>query len=561
MGDPGRRLPSLDELTERMRALTRSTAALRNRLPITPANQGQGSCSDGRNVAVGYAVGSADPEVGAALGRIELEINRVADQLREGLCVANDVQGSDTQRQLDSITSAVRRMEIQMFGLLSGREPTVAEKTCLAQAANDGDCHTVNGLLGQGVQPNAALDAEGRTALHIAAAKGHVGVVQALLDGGACRDLRTASLKGWEGGRRVADSSLSWGPAAVVFRGNLYCFHQNFANNELRYNVHDGVKWSGVQRVPGALLSCDPSVVVFGDRLHCLYKAVGMSGSLCHSVFDGKTWLENRIVPTSFLFWGPSAVVFGDRLFCCYMAAGSDGALAYNVYNGADWAGEMRVPKARLTHRPSAVAFQGLLYCFYQGASGNGRLFYSTYNGRDWEAPEEVAKARLAWGPSAVEFNGKLYCFHPGLPAIWQLWYNVFDGVRWEGDRQVPYTGLTDAPSAVAFNGSLHCFHRGVANSPELWCNVLHSGDLDGMTALHWAAMQGHASVCECLVRDGGRVDVAAMHGDTALHFAAENGREEVVKLLLDRGADPEAKNKNRKTAKQVATGSAQSLL
>jgi uncharacterized protein len=99
----------------------------------------------------------------------------------------------------------------------------------------------------------------------------------------------------------------------------------------------------------------------------------------------------------------------------------------------------------------------------------------------------------------------------------------------------------------------------------------------DGMTALHWAAERGDATLTDMLLYAGANVaavtrvgQYTALHlasqtgsvdvvrallkagastaakttntGVTALHLAAASGNAEVVKLLLERGADPNAK-------------------
>ena len=68
----------------------------------------------------------------------------------------------------------------------------------------------------------------------------------------------------------------------------------------------------------------------------------------------------------------------------------------------------------------------------------------------------------------------------------------------------------------------------------------------DGMTALHWAAERGDASLCEVLLYAGARVDAGTRIGHyTPLHLAARGAHEAVVGLLLRAGSDPNAATTN----------------
>ncbi|BGP20059.1 palmitoyltransferase akr1 [Rhodosporidiobolus nylandii] len=64
--------------------------------------------------------------------------------------------------------------------------------------------------------------------------------------------------------------------------------------------------------------------------------------------------------------------------------------------------------------------------------------------------------------------------------------------------------------------------------------------DQQGITALHWAAINGHVAFCKELLRNGAQVDVRGgeLEG-TALHWAARNGHLPIVHLLLSHSADP----------------------
>ena len=58
-----------------------------------------------------------------------------------------------------------------------------------------------------------------------------------------------------------------------------------------------------------------------------------------------------------------------------------------------------------------------------------------------------------------------------------------------------------------------------------------------GMTALHFAAYNGHLEVAKLLLTKGAKIDLPDNKGQTPLHYAAENGKSAVAELLLNNKA------------------------
>jgi uncharacterized protein len=69
----------------------------------------------------------------------------------------------------------------------------------------------------------------------------------------------------------------------------------------------------------------------------------------------------------------------------------------------------------------------------------------------------------------------------------------------------------------------------------------VNAPQVDGMTALHWAAYQDDLDIAELLVRAGADVKAANRYGVTSLSLACTNGNGMMVALLLTAGADPNA--------------------
>jgi ankyrin repeat protein len=72
----------------------------------------------------------------------------------------------------------------------------------------------------------------------------------------------------------------------------------------------------------------------------------------------------------------------------------------------------------------------------------------------------------------------------------------------------------------------------------------------DGMTALHWAAANGDASIVQMLLAAGANIRATTrLGGITALHMASEAGHAPVVAALIAAGADPGAVTSTGTTA------------
>ncbi len=82
--------------------------------------------------------------------------------------------------------------------------------------------------------------------------------------------------------------------------------------------------------------------------------------------------------------------------------------------------------------------------------------------------------------------------------------------------------------------------------------NINHQ-NTQGMTALHWAAAQGHNNIVKLLLDFGANVNLQNAEGNTPLHLAARNGNLSVVKLLLARGANATVVNRQGQTALALA--------
>lgn len=79
--------------------------------------------------------------------------------------------------------------------------------------------------------------------------------------------------------------------------------------------------------------------------------------------------------------------------------------------------------------------------------------------------------------------------------------------------------------------------------------------DVNGDTALHWAAYKGHEEMCGLLLHLSPRdLEEADVFGQTPLHLAALRGNHDTVEYLIrDHQADPSVKDKNGCTALELS--------
>jgi ankyrin repeat protein len=110
------------------------------------------------------------------------------------------------------------------------------------------------------------------------------------------------------------------------------------------------------------------------------------------------------------------------------------------------------------------------------------------------------------------------------------------------GGRIVPLLALLSLAAAgvehplveAVKNGNIDAVRAMVAKRADV-----NAAEVDGTTALHWAAHFDNLAAADLLIRAGANVKAANRYGVTPLWLACINGSEAMVEKLLGAGADP----------------------
>ena len=113
----------------------------------------------------------------------------------------------------------------------------------------------------------------------------------------------------------------------------------------------------------------------------------------------------------------------------------------------------------------------------------------------------------------------------------------------------ISLAGAADAPLADAAELMDRDGVRALLKEPV----DVNASQVDGMTALHWAARHDDLEMARLLAEAGADVNTANRYGVTPLTLACTNGNHALVELLLDAGADPNTTVPGGETALMTA--------
>ena len=102
----------------------------------------------------------------------------------------------------------------------------------------------------------------------------------------------------------------------------------------------------------------------------------------------------------------------------------------------------------------------------------------------------------------------------------------------------LPHTQLYAAVESPVADAAMHSDYDTVRSLLREGADV-NTAQGDGMTALHWAAVNGQLDTAKMLLYAGANLRATTrLHAYSALHLASRSGHADTVKLFLDSGAD-----------------------
>lgn len=438
--------------------------------------------------------------------------------------------------------------------------------TPLHEAVHGGHNDVVELILKQGVDPTV-IDEDGRTALHVAAAQGHLAIIVQLFE---CRNFRS------QGDGRLIER-LDVGMKDRIGITPLHLAALGGHRDVLQYLLNQGASWAirdnaGERALFKAARGGDALSVrmLLESQPTPKSRNVKEIGAIEQAATRGYTDIITVLLQYS-----------SNQLLQAYpssalelaLAGGYEDAVQVLRSSGAEpplplnvtallvepaKAGDTRLVQLLLSHggNPSG---KPLMAAAAAGRKNTTKLLLAA--GADiavqdelgWTALHHAANAghvlivRLLAGQSTAARNlqdqtAMVLAAGNGHEAVVRaLLPDLHDGEAMTED-------IHPAFFLAARNG-----HHRVATLLAIRGATVHTVGKDGRTAFIIAVEDGHSKVVELLLRFGADTSETTTSGESALFVATRNGSVEIVRMLLENGADISATNAEGQTALFVA--------
>lgn len=170
-------------------------------------------------------------------------------------------------------------------------------------------------------------------------------------------------------------------------------------------------------------------------------------------------------------------------------------------------------------------------------------LLNSADNGKSYILLAESEQDKRIW---LEELSLAMFCIQTTVGAKKLGWFHeivrgTFYSAAYYGEEEVLKKYIQRLKSSPSSAPTTPSNRPASITSPSV--SSLESTDESGMTALHWATLNGHLSCVKLLVEAGCDVDVLNSGLNSPLLIAAGFGYRDIIFYLLDRGADIHLRN------------------
>eukprot|EP00889_Picochlorum_renovo_P003567 jgi/Picre1/30597/NNA_005958.t1 len=401
----------------------------------------------------------------------------------------------------------------------------------LRAAAKQGDTNRVTMLINSGADVHD-FDAYGRTALTLAAARGHMGTVTELIlehnadvnfaEGPCWTALMYAAEKGQEDivsvlidhGAEVEAHSGDCGSTALMIAVNAG--HMRTASKLLS----EGANVNTANNHDGSSALIQAAKAGYTDRVHWLIErqanieALGNDGrtSLMHASENG-----NIDVVCALLNAGANMDAITDaRGYGLTLLEGHDGVLAARQQEGVR--GEEDLPPEHKN--------DGMTALMYASQNGHVDVVRSLLD-------RGARVNAITQGSQGIGLTALMLAAREGDAETVKALLDGGANVHEEDEGE--WTALTYA----AREGNAETVKALLDGGADI-----HAEDEEGNTALIWAAIHGNTEVCKILIDNGANIEARDEEiGSTPLMSAAREGHTDTVVALVKKGADVEGKD------------------
>ncbi|RMC08736.1 hypothetical protein DUI87_14985 [Hirundo rustica rustica] len=394
-----------------------------------------------------------------------------------------------------------------------------SSETLLHVAAAHGHLSIMEYLLSKGAR-TGVKDRKGRTALHRAAEKGHGGAVQVLLRGGA--SIHTLDIKGKTPLHRAAENNHSHILKILLKEEARSCRNQHKFLHMAA--LRDESSLAKMLLEAGA----SPEGKDWRGQTALSYAVSQGSENTAKVLLEAGATVDSKMVERAFNSNHPSIFKVLLEYSKDLSADIMESALFRAVQKNLPSAVESLIDRGTDINAHNTMHYTPLLLACAMGKAESAEVLMEKGANLGIRTPGADTALHLAAQAGAASIAGLL----------------LSKGMDTNVRNQAEETPLHIA--ALQNNGAL----VGLLATAGARINAATK---DFATPLHIASQRGHADVARQLLHHGAHVNAQDKQAKRPLHLAAEQGDKALTETLLKAGADPNAQDKEKKTPLHAA--------